>query len=397
MTCKSYLRKVSFLQSLPILHSLMPAKLPFPQEVFQELLHTQAASLYYSLFGSISRLLILNHLVACGWYAVGDFGGPGWVAVERLDTETVFHRYLLCLNWAFAMLSVGSSELVPKSTLELFFSVLVAFRSLITYSTLISTMTSLLSGLSKIKEDENTEFRMLRSYLVHHDIAKELQQKITRFLQHQYGLRQQAKSADAQVPLLELLSSRLQGELSFAKYRKSLGRLAFVDELLQSNDLVVMQVLHRVAIKAIRDTAAAGKDVIFLAGDTATAAFFKVNGSLTYFHSKERDSVSNSVWIAEHCLWTPWVHLGDLISEDVSRLVVIHAQEFCDILSHSPRTHSSAASHAREFIAAMGSQPLWTDIPPQKAWGLVLQCISLSSSLMSLAQLVGHASIRHAT
>ena len=176
------------------------------KEVFQELLHTQAASLYYSLFGSISRLLILNHLVACCWYAVGDLGGPtGWVRRSGLESETVIHKYLVCLNWAFAQLSVGSSELIPESTFEFSFCVLVAFRSLITYSTLISTMTSLLSGLSKIKEDENTEFRMLRSYLVHHDICKELQQKITRFLQHQYGLRQQAKSADAPQKHYEIL------------------------------------------------------------------------------------------------------------------------------------------------------------------------------------------------
>ena len=35
------------------------------EEVFQELLHSQAASLYYSLIGSIARLLIHNHLVSC--------------------------------------------------------------------------------------------------------------------------------------------------------------------------------------------------------------------------------------------------------------------------------------------------------------------------------------------
>ena len=69
-----------------------------------------------------------------------------------------------------------------------------------------------------------------------------------------------------------------------------------------------MQVLHRLAMKAVRDTVVAGKDVIFLAGDTATASYFKVGGEITYFHSSEKDSVSNATWVAEHCLWTPWVH-----------------------------------------------------------------------------------------
>jgi len=163
-----------------------------------------------------------------------------------------------------------------------------------------------------------------------------------------------------------MLSARLQGELSFSKYRKALGRLAFVDELLVLNDLVLMQVLHKLATKAVRDVAAAGKDVIFLAGDTATASFFKVSGEVTYFFGHEKSAVSNWTWIAEHCLWTPWVHLGDLVSEDFSRLVVIHVQEFCNILSENARAHSAAVIHARDFISAMRSRPQWTDILPQK-------------------------------
>ena len=65
--------------------------LPCAQEVFQELLHTQAASLYYSLIGSIARLLILNHLVACCWYAVGDLGGATGVGVLQ---ELIMYIYI---------------------------------------------------------------------------------------------------------------------------------------------------------------------------------------------------------------------------------------------------------------------------------------------------------------
>lgn len=34
-------------------------------------------------------------------------------------------------------------------------------------------------------------------------------------------------------------------------------------------------------------------------------------------------------WVAEMSLWTPWTHMGDLISEDVSRVVVLHMEQFC--------------------------------------------------------------------
>ena len=86
---------------------------------------------------------------------------------------------------------------------------------------------------------------------MHNDIPKVLQQKIVRFLQNQrlglttlelrmcdlnttilsqryrfsafklrYALKQQAKSVGSRVPLLELLSKQLHGELHLERYRR---------------------------------------------------------------------------------------------------------------------------------------------------------------------------------
>ena len=55
-----------------------------------------------------------------------------------------------------------------------------------------------------------SRFRLLRSYLVFNEIPHRLGQKVTRFLQHQFSLKQQAKTADLHVPLLDLLSHQLQ-------------------------------------------------------------------------------------------------------------------------------------------------------------------------------------------
>ena len=35
-------------------------------------------------------------------------------------------------------------------------------------------------------------------------------------------------------------------------------------------------------------------------------------------------------WIAEVCIWTPWVYMGDLVAEDVSRLAILDVDEFCE-------------------------------------------------------------------
>ena len=47
------------------------------------------------------------------------------------------------------------------------------------------------------------------------------------------------------------------------------------------------------------------EDVVFLGGSVGSAAYIKVGGSVTYYHSNKKDVVG-SVWLAEAALWTNW-------------------------------------------------------------------------------------------
>ena len=35
----------------------------------------------------------------------------------------------------------------------------------------------------------------------------------------------------------------------------------------------------------------------------------------------------NGGWISEMCLWTPWAHVGDLVSANFSRVLAIHVKD----------------------------------------------------------------------
>ncbi|CAJ1435837.1 unnamed protein product [Effrenium voratum] len=221
-------KSLRMLRFLRLMRMLRWVKLRRINEIFQEFFHSQAASLYYGLFHSIATLMVLNHLIACAWFATSHMDEMNWVTDLGIHNDPAEYQYLTCMNWAFAQLGVGSSPAKATNSLEMVFCIVIAFRSLITSSTLISTVSNLMAGLSKIKEDENTEFRLLRCYLAQNNIPIVLGQKITHFLQYQYTLRQEARSADMQVPLLELLSQQLQGELQFARYEESLAKLRLV-------------------------------------------------------------------------------------------------------------------------------------------------------------------------
>lgn len=351
------------LRSLRLVRMLRMIKLRRAHEAFQEMLHSQASSLYFGLFSSLGYLLVLNHFIACGWFSVSHLDSQvNWVLELGLDSQSVEYQYLTCMNWAFAQLGVGSSSAKPVNSLEMGFCILIAFRSLMTSATLISTVSNLMAGLSKIKEDENTEFRLLRCYLKQNDIPQPLSQKVTQFLQHQYSLRQEARSADMEVPVLTLLSNQLQGELQFARYHKALCQLQVVHDLDQMRDLHVLQVMQRMSRTAISNAVVASKDVIFLAGAEAKAAYFTQSGSLTYFHDDGQETVDCNSWIAEVCIWTPWVYMGDLVAEDVSRLAILDVDEFCETLGASWMTQNAARRYAEDFLENMRKQTTWTDI-----------------------------------
>ena len=155
--------------------------------------------------------------------------------------------------------------------------------------------------------------------------------------------------------------------------------------LLPTDDLQVLQVLQDLAVKAMEDSVAATKDVIFLCGSTATHAFLKISGPISalsentinfhvvffviiifvvvmwyflykkpylkkiiqilflevliswfagYFYSQDDEekqvAVTDEAWISEICLWAGWIYQGDLVAEDVSRFLARFFFLFCE-------------------------------------------------------------------
>ncbi|CAE7731331.1 unnamed protein product, partial [Symbiodinium microadriaticum] len=298
---------------------------------------------------------------ACCWYGIAllEHPNPNWVENAGLWNAPDLDKYLTSLNWSWAMLGVGLSNNLAATSSE----VLVAFRSLMTYATLISSITTLSGALNKIKAllrrvpvvplmlvmripaAPRADALMMHaagmrimsiSGALGASTSTELSQKITRFLQHQYHLRQQARSAHLRVPLLDLLSNSLKGELDFARRNDAMLKLSYLDNLLPTEDVQVMQTMQNLASGAMEDVAAASGDFIFLGGSKATAAYLKLlgfiskpmlNGSLNYFYAdrneeEKHQEVTDETWIAEICLWASWAYQGDLVAEDVSRLTV---------------------------------------------------------------------------
>ena len=54
-------------------------------------------------------------------------------------------------------------------------------------------MSNLIAGLRSIREDEATQFRLLRRFLAENHIRDDVSNKVTQFLQHQFAKSQKAR------------------------------------------------------------------------------------------------------------------------------------------------------------------------------------------------------------
>ena len=50
-------------------------------------------------------------------------------------------------------------------------------------------------------------------------------------------------------------------------------------------------------------------------------------GSVLYLQNGAEGRDPNGGWVSEMCLWTPWAHVGDLVSANFSRVLAIHVKD----------------------------------------------------------------------
>merc|ERR1712183_539457 len=102
-------------------------------------------------------LLVVNHIIACVWFHIGDSTEAGWMDVNfpRRGGLDESHFYLISLHWALTQFH-GSVGIEPHTELERFFAVYVLVLALVVYAGFVSTVTSLLWQIHTLQRSRMT-------------------------------------------------------------------------------------------------------------------------------------------------------------------------------------------------------------------------------------------------
>eukprot|EP00435_Cladocopium_sp_Y103_P009155 s4814_g2.t1 len=233
---------------------------------------SEVAYTQFTLFLVIFGMMLMEHVIACGWFGVGslDSESETWLSKSGAADSSFGIQYTASFRWALSNLGIGGTNIEAVSELEGLYSIIVGLVSLITFSTVISSMTSLVSTLQSKRMEET--FGLLRRFIRVNKIPDGLGQRVTRFLHFTYHER----SANSEDPyILDFLSKSLQAELRLARYHEHLAKLPFLDRLL-TNDMQSLQEGHVVQTLARQSVSVldfAEDDVVFCTGNLAVAAY----------------------------------------------------------------------------------------------------------------------------
>ncbi|CAJ1386274.1 unnamed protein product [Effrenium voratum] len=343
-------------------------------EQLEEHITSPGTMIRYNLAKLIIRLVLTNHVIACLWYGLASVESDGeaprnWVTEYGMQGHTVPDLYAVSLHWALVQLGVGQTNIEAVTLAERIFSIIVEFSALMMFSTLLSAVASLMAGLQKLKDGEIEQFRSLKRFLDQNHIDDDLSQRITCFLQYAFKARNKAESTEGPVPMWDMLSVPLQSELEFQRHQDSMKKCDFFQKLMEKDSYHIVRVLHEVAGCMSHSVLAIG-DVVFAAGTIANATYFLSGGAYTYTMEDPSDRKLYRLWVAEVCLWSPWLHLGDLVSQDISRLIALEVNLFCECIGKTVETRRMAAAYARDYLSDVSQT--WSDLGNQ-------QCADLPS------------------
>ncbi|CAK9059862.1 Putative F-box and FNIP repeat-containing protein L60 [Durusdinium trenchii] len=323
-----------------------------------DLVDSEYISIIVSIFKMLALLMIVNHVIACFWFWIGDSAG-GWIEMHHLLDEQWEYQYATSLHWAITQFTPASMHIQPQNLHERLFALGVVVFALVGFSYVVGSISGSLAQLRGMTENRARQFWELRRHLRKNKVSITLNARIQKYVEH--VLESQEENVPAEdIKLLTLLSEQLRSELECEICMPHFS----VHPLFARLCVVSRHTIHRLANNAIQKKQLARTDSLFLPGETATHMYIVVYGRLIYSRIDSKGNEHKELvdkgedWISEPVLWTDsWIHLGLLISMTESDLMVLDPLHFGRIVNLNPDAAALAHTYVMNFIKWINSVP----------------------------------------
>lgn len=327
------LRFGRILRVLRLVRLLRLMKLPALLDDVSEYIHNDGHIIIFRVTRSLVTILVANHFLACGWYAVGNISTPSWIDQMDEEKRDFAFRYVSALHWSLTQFTPASMEIYPRGFPERVYTICVLFLALVVFSSFVSSITNAMNHLRQINEASFKQRSNLRRYIHENRLSLELSNRIIAFAKHLH-VKTKLRVHEYEVDAFKVLPDSLRLQLHWEVYVPILSPHPFFYHCVEHLEPFVLELCKN----ALYEKSLTTSQELFSQNTDAKGMYFELSGTLEYYLGRSDIRcavVSQDEWCCEVAIWLNWLHQGQLAALSHSELVVLDASIFRKLVSQT--------------------------------------------------------------
>lgn len=341
-----------------------------------EHVQSEVSVIFISVARLIAFIMLLNHMVACAWFWIGQLNRPDtWLLQADSDilVAPMAYQYFTALHWSLTQFTPASMEVVPKNEIERLFNVVVIISAMVIFSTFISAITNAMNQLRNLNSERNEQAALLRRYMQQYpNVSAPVKARVWRSVKTLSQTRSRVHEAD--VTLLRLMPLSLRHDLSQEIYSAQFQHPFFV-----VCETCFLDQTRKIYSTALTEKYLSTTQELITRGENATHMHFlnsRVPESLLeYYEANAQEptlKLTAGAWLCEAALWVKWTHKGTAKTNESSgcEVISVDAGVFQSIL----KDDAPVREYAKMFRDYFAQHPdslsdVWPQMPQNEEEG----------------------------
>ncbi|CAD8143061.1 unnamed protein product [Paramecium pentaurelia] len=259
-------------------------------------------------------LVLVAHMCSCGWHLLGRIeyeiyqDENSWLVYYNHYDKQWYDRYIVSLYWSvITTLTVGYGDIVPQTTIERLYVVIVAMVLCGVFGYIISMIGEILKTLEEKKALLKKSMKKVNQYIKQKQLNLQLSLKIRKYFEFKHQIDEQLQDQDDSV--LNKLSGSLKQEVLIDIYKPILMKSKFLKENIP--EYLINNLCQRIK----QATFAPGYEIVNVY-DPANKLIFILDGQVnSYFISKGLDALQKNEKETNSAMMQRNYQRGDIIGE----------------------------------------------------------------------------------
>jgi len=347
-------------------------------EELSDFVHSELLQTCFSIVKLVIGITIVNHFIACGWYAIGslDLSSFGiyrtWVQefterpARKQDgqvpvTPSTGYLYATSLHWSLTQFTPASMSVVACNLVERVYSVLVILLALVMFSSFVSSITSAMTHLRAIKASQTRQQELVRSFIVENQLSLELGNRVHAFIRQHHRMVKMRVHED-HISAFKFMPEGLRIQMHCEMFCNVLLCHPLFRRIHGFDEGGLVQICHC----TLSEKSLLGGEELFSLGQRASKMYFVRSGMLDYYHGASEGTskhVSKNSRVCEMVLWGFWEHVGRLLATTVCDVVSLDSLAFRTITTKRTHLLQRCCYYAQQYVQYFEkAQDEWSDL-----------------------------------